>query len=133
MTLVDRRLPPHPDFDKPLPVGLRMSEEDFIAWYTFEGKAEWVDGEVILMAPISDVHDDLQWWIRSLLQLYVMEKKLGVVRGPQFVTRLISHGKKVSRREPDIFVVLNSHRDLLRRNHLEGPPDLAVEIISPDR
>ena len=68
MTVAERQLPPAPDFEKPLPVGLRMSEEEFIRWYTFEGKAEWVDGEVIVMAPISGEHDDLQRILRNLLQ-----------------------------------------------------------------
>lgn len=132
MTVTDRPLPPPPDFDQPLPVGLRMTEEEFVAWYTFEGQAEWVDGEVIFMSPVSRPHDQTQWWIRNLLQFYVDEKKLGEVLGPQFVTRLTFQGKRISRREPDILFVPNARLDQLKRNHLEGPPDFAVEVVSPE-
>src|SRR5437016_6097310 len=105
MTVSERLLPPPPDFDKPLPTGLRMTEEEFVAWYTFEGQAEWVDGEVIFLSPVARPHDRLQWWIRSLLQFYVENKKRGEVFGPQFVTRITHSGRKVSRREPDILFV----------------------------
>ncbi|MGH7215294.1 MAG: Uma2 family endonuclease [Tepidisphaeraceae bacterium] len=128
--------PPVPDFDKPLPRGLRMSEEEFVAWYTFpEGKAEWSDGEVFLMAPISDEHDVLQWWLRSLLTLFAKRKDLGEVRGPQFVARLtFPRGRRraVARREPDIFFVSKKRLPLLHKNHFEGAPDLVIEIVSPD-
>ena len=134
MTVAERQLPPAPDFEKPLPVGLRMSEEEFIRWYTFEGKAEWVDGEVIVMPPVSGEHEDVQWWLKSLLKFYADERKLGVVRGPQFVMRLQfgSGRRKVSRREPDILFIAASRGHLLKPNHLEGSPDLALEIVSPE-
>jgi Uma2 family endonuclease len=132
MTLTDRQLPPPPDFDKPLPVGLRMSEEEFVAWYTFEGQAEWVDGEVIFLSPAARPHDRLQWWLRSLLQLYVEHNKLGEVLGPQFVTRLSYGGKKVSRREPDLLFVSNVHLDRLKPTFVDGPPDLVMEVVSPE-
>jgi len=56
------------------------------------------------------------------------------VRGPQFTMRLSIPGqrKKISRREPDIFFVAAGRCDLLKRTLLEGPPDLAVEIVSPE-
>lgn len=132
MTIAARHLPSPPDFEKPLPVGLRMTEEEFVAWYTFEGKAEWVDGEVVLMSPVSREHDGLQWWLRDLLGHYVEEKHLGEVLGPQFVTRLKIGRRRISRREPDVLFVAAERARLIGRNHLEGAPDLAIEIISPE-
>jgi Uma2 family endonuclease len=35
-------------------------------------------------------------------------------------------------RVPDLLFVQKSRLDLLRHNHLEGPPDVAFEIVSPD-
>jgi Uma2 family endonuclease len=113
-----------------LPPKWRMTEEEFVEWYDRgDIKAEWVDGEVIVMAPISDVHDQLQWWLRNLLQFYVDRKKLGRVFGPQYVMRL---AKERSRREPDIFFVVAERARLITRNHMEGPVDLAVEVVSPE-
>jgi Uma2 family endonuclease len=131
MTIADRPLPPPPDLDNP-PVGLRMSEEEFVAWYTFEGQAEWVDGEVVFMSPVSRPHDRTQWWVRNLLQFFVEDRKLGEVLGPEFTTRLTYGGRKVSRREPDILFVATAHIERLKAKLLEGPPDLAVEIVSPE-
>jgi Uma2 family endonuclease len=134
MTIADQKLPPPPDFEKSLPKGLRMSEEEFIAWYTFEGQAEWVDGEVVIMSPVSLAHEHIQWWVKNLLKFYCDDKRLGMVMGPQFVMRLkfSAQRKKVSRREPDILFVAEARKDLVKPNHLDGPPDLAVEIISPE-
>lgn len=108
---------------------LRMSEEEFLVWCDRGIDAEWVDGLVIVREPVSDEHDTLQWWLRNLLQFYVDAKGLGTVRGPQFVTRLAAQR---SRREPDIMFVARAREEALRRMHLEGPPDLAVEIVSPE-
>jgi len=39
---------------------LRMTEEEFEAWADEDTRAEWVDGEVILMSPTSLLHNRLQ-------------------------------------------------------------------------
>jgi Uma2 family endonuclease len=33
--------------------------------------------------------------------------------------------------QPDIVVVTNDNREILAESHIEGPPDLVVEIVSP--
>jgi len=35
-------------------------------------------------------------------------------------------------REPDVLFLAEGHRGRLHKNYLEGPADLAVEIVSPD-
>jgi Uma2 family endonuclease len=117
------------------PRGLRMTEEEFVQWCRREGirKAEWVNGEVILeMAPISFEHDQLQSWLRAILEIYARRKDLGRVLGPEFTSRLTLPGAAVLRREPDVMFVMKSRLNLLQKNHLEGPPDLAIEIVSPE-
>src|SRR5262249_18816283 len=37
-----------------------------------------------------------------------------------------------SRREPDLLFVSKARAGQLRENHLEGPPDMLVEIVSPE-
>jgi len=37
-----------------------------------------------------------------------------------------------SGREPDLLFVAREHLDRLQETHLEGPADLAVEIVSPE-
>src|SRR5262245_58498673 len=117
--------PPFDELPEPLPTNLRMTEEDFVVWCDHDTPAEWVDGLVVFKEPASHQHDGLQWWLRNLLQLYVEAKDLGVVVGPQFVTRLVT-GRKTSRREPDVMFIGKERLASLGRNHLEGPPDLGV-------
>jgi Uma2 family endonuclease len=125
-------LPPPPDFDKPLPRGLRMTVEEFERWYTFVGKAEWVDGEVIVMSPVSHDHDKIQRWLASLLEQYVEHKNLGEILGPQFVMRLTVGRSRISRREPDVLFVSIQKLPNLTRNYLNGAPNLAIEVVSPE-
>jgi Uma2 family endonuclease len=119
------------DFDAPVAevvLPQRMTEEEFVAWCDEDTRAEWVDGEVVMMSPMSDPHSDVVIWLGSVLEIFVEERGLGVVR-IEVQTRL---GKLRRRRAPDIWFVTNERKDLIQRNHLEGPPDLAIEIVSPD-
>ncbi len=113
---------------RPVP-GVRMTERQFVAWSTPAAlPAEWVDGEVVLMTTPSGEHVDLNTWILRVVADFVDHHDLGLVRMP-FTTRLTAVNR---RRDPDVLFVSKSRLHLLRDNHLEGPPDLAVEIVSPD-
>ncbi|HJQ82703.1 MAG TPA: Uma2 family endonuclease [Candidatus Binatia bacterium] len=106
-----------------------MTEDEFVAWCNEDTNAEWVDGVVILKEPVSADHDEVAWWLRTLLQHYVEERGLGRVSGPQFAVRL---PRRPSRREPDVVFVATGRRDAVRPNHVEGPPDLVIEVVSPE-
>ena len=80
-----------------------------------------------MMMSVSGEHNELCFWLRSLMQFYVEGKSLGIVRGPQFPCRLVDQ-----RREPDLMFISNDRKTALFPNHLEGPPDLALEIVSPE-
>ena len=106
----------------------RMSEEEFVAWCDEDTRAEWVDGEVIMMSPRNVDHGDLLRWLLGVLGAFIEERNLGVVL-PDVQVRLATQR---TRRVPDIWFISSQRRDLLRRAHLEGPPDLIIEIVSPD-
>lgn len=121
------------DFDDN-PVGavrpsLRMTEEEFVAWCDDNTHAEWVDGEVIFMPPISGEHDELGGWLHILVRLFVERRSLGKVRGPEFMVRL---PKQRRRRVPDLLFIANDHLDRIGPKHVEGAPDLCLEIVSPE-
>src|SRR5437763_6718015 len=113
---------------KPHP-GRRMTEREFVEWVDSNTRAEWVDGEVIMMSPVSSKHDNLQWWLRSLLQLFVDERDLGQVKGPDFMVRL---PRQRRRRTPDVLFIAASRAKIIETNHVEGAPDLIMEVVSPD-
>lgn len=109
----------------------RMSEEEFVAWAVAgDVRAEWVNGEVILMSPVALKHVRISAWLQRVLGLYIEAKKLGEFLGPEFMVRLQHSG--VSRRVPDLLFVSQANLHNLKTNHLEGPPDFAIEIVSPD-
>jgi Uma2 family endonuclease len=107
---------------------LRMTEEELEAW-AGDMRAEWVDGEVILMSPSNLIHVRLQTWFLSILSLFVEQKELGEILGPDFTIRF---AKQRRRRVPDLLFLSTERASLLRPALLEGAPDLAVEIVSPD-
>ncbi len=108
-----------------------LSEHEFEAWaQTTAERVEWVEGEVIVMAPASRKHVQLTGWIQSLLLIIVQQQNLGEVFGPEFMVRL-RKGEK-SRRVPDVLFVSAARQSLLKPTYLDGPPDLAIEVVSPD-
>lgn len=125
----------HPILDSPRPSDersappYRMTEEEFVAWCDEDIKAEWVDGEVIMMSPASSEHVDLDGLLLSVLRFFVEHHNLGLVYGPELQVRL---GKLRRRRVPDVVFVSASRRSIIQKNHVEGPPDLIMEIVSPD-
>ncbi len=53
----------------------------------------------------------------------------GIVRIPPFQMKI---GPGLPGREPDLLLVAREHLHSLKKTHLAGPADLAVEVIGPD-
>ncbi len=112
-----------------LPPSRRMTEQEFVAWCGEDTRAEWVDGEVVMMSPVNRHHARLQVWLVSVLEGFVGKHNLGEVLGPEFAVRL---GDPPRLRVPDLLFVATERLGLIQPAHFEGPPDLCVEIVSPD-
>src|SRR4051812_44686936 len=113
----------------PSPPSRYMREEDFLAWVAAnEVRAEWVEGEVIMMAPASIDQNDLRWWLCTLLRHCVDRKDLGIVV-PDTWTRL-----RVPRDQilaPDVLFIEKSRKDIAASGKMVvGPPDLFIEVVS---
>ena len=116
---------------EPIDAPVAMTESTFEQWaFQRDGRFEWVDGKVIVMAPASRKHVQLTGWIQSLLLIVVQQQQLGEVLGPEFMVRL-RKGEK-SRRVPDVLFVTSARKSLLKPTYLDGAPDLAIEVVSPD-
>jgi Uma2 family endonuclease len=106
----------------------RMTYEEFLDWA--DGiRAEWVDGEVIVMSPTSVTHQRVLSFLTALLQHFVEANELGLILFAPFQMRLRA---RPSGREPDAIFVARDRLDKLQNAYLDGPADLAIEIISPD-
>ena len=107
----------------------RMTFEEFLEWTDEDTFAEWVDGEVIVMSPVSFVHQNLADFLAALLRLFTEANELGLILTAPFLMKL---DVRPSGREPDIIFIAREHSTRLKNVFLDGPADLAVEVISPD-
>lgn len=106
-----------------------MTEAEFAQWSMQADRVEWVDGKVIFMSPVSLKHVQIASFLVRFMGAYVEHHDLGQVLGPEYQMRI----EKIKRRRvPDVLFVSKARFDMLKANHIEGVPDLVVEIASPD-
>lgn len=106
----------------------KMTYEEFLVWAD-STHAEWVDGEVIAMSPPSEKHQNLSGFLTALLRHFVEAKQLGAILCAPFQMKLTT---RPAGREPDLLFIAEEHLDRLKNTYLDGPADMAVEIISPE-
>jgi Uma2 family endonuclease len=91
-------------------------------------RAEWVDGEVFELSPENLDYQGVFGFLYPLLSDFVEQRALGHV----FLNFLMKTGKRLPGRVPDVLFLATEHEDRLRRNYIDGPADLVVEVVSPD-
>jgi Uma2 family endonuclease len=106
----------------------RMTEEEFEAWCDEDVAAEYVDGEVIVHSPVRVRHSELALFLASLMKLVVDGQAAGRVMGPEVQTRL----RPGLRRIPNVMFIARARSHLVLETRIDGAPDLAIEIVSPD-
>jgi Uma2 family endonuclease len=113
---------------KPVP-DVRMTEEEFEAWGDESVRAEWINGEVTLLSPANIPHAELTFWLGRLLGAVVDANDAGHVFTIDAQIRLAAVNQ---RRDPDVLFVSRSRRRMIKETYIDGPPDLVMEIVSPD-
>lgn len=106
-----------------------LTYEEFLAWCDEDTRAEWVDGEVVLLSPASRRHQDLADFLTAILRAYVEAHRLGLVLSAPFQMKT---GPDLPGREPDLLFVASENLGRLRDRYLDGPADLVVEVVSPE-
>ncbi len=89
--------------------------------------AEWINGAVIKMSPVSLAHLKITHFIIMLFTRYLEKTGEGEVCSEPFVMKINNRG-----REPDVFVVTTAHLERLKPTYLDGAADLVVEVVSED-
>ena len=117
------------EWQKPTPLLLPpMTYAEFLE-YDFENPhVEWVDGEVVMMAPVSNEHQDVRGFLYMLFAHFLEAHDLGRLLDDPFQMKT---GPDLPGRAPDLQVILKKNLRRLKKNHLQGPADLVVEVISP--
>lgn len=105
-----------------------ISYEDFLQAY--DGiRAEWVDGKVVEMTPQTDRHLLIGGFLYKAISGFVEQKGIGgLVAQAGFQVRL---NPRVAR-EPNVFYLAAGNEHRFKRTFVDGPVDLAIELISPD-
>ncbi|MDQ2687966.1 MAG: Uma2 family endonuclease [Armatimonadota bacterium] len=104
-----------------------VTYEQFLDWADEDTLAEWVDGQIIRREPESAPHQELLGFLGNVLRDYTEERDLGQVLLRGYPMKLEQSG-----REPDLLFIAKAHRRRMTQRYLDGPADIAVEIISPE-
>ena len=102
--------------------------EDFCALIREDQKADLIDGVIFMASPENIDANDLFGWLFAVMSIFAEERKLGRIFGSRVACRLDDRNAP----EPDILFVRHEHDDRVHRGGVEGAPDLAVEIVSPE-
>ena len=108
----------------------RITLAEYWAMDTLEGLWELADGELYEMPPPSIEHQQLIGLLYRMMQAYLdaATPRLGMawlgvgVALAQFLSPI-----------PDLVFVRAGRENILRRNYIDGIPDLLVEVLSTDR
>ena len=106
---------------------IKMSYEDYLAWPEQGIQAEWVDGEMVIFMPPKDLHQATVGFIYRLIAQFVDLLNLGIVRVAPLEMRVRPDAPA---REPDVLFISNQHNERLTAERLDGPADLAIEVIT---
>ena len=110
----------------------RYTFADVLTWNENE-RIEIINGEAVMMAPPSRVHQEISGEIFRQLANYLEGKKCRVYAAP-FAVRLFERDVEAPEDvdtmvEPDLSVVCDS--DKLDKYGCKGAPDVVIEILSP--
>ena len=115
-----------------LRTGTRMSLEEFLALGETDERLELFDGVLYLMSTPTKDHQFLMFWIRYHFEAYLNGFDYPPAEVHHDITTILS--PELQRAvEPDLVVILSGRDNIGGRIHVEGVPDIVVEILSTDR
>ena len=118
-------MPPHvfaADLEREL-----LTAEDFLEWLEPGTCADLIDGAIRMHSPVSIPHADLLNFLDRLLGTYVDRHGLGRLYREVVAVRLSARNAF----QPDLAFYRAERRSAIRHNHVDGAPDLVVEVLSP--
>src|SRR6059036_650324 len=103
-----------------------VDEEEFYRLADEDSDWEYLDGRIIMHSPASKRHEDIFAFLLTLLRAFLDERKGATVLGSRYPMRLDAKWSP----EPDIVVIIDARRHLMKSRRLEGPADMVIEIAS---
>lgn len=90
---------------------------------------ELLEGQLVEMSPVGPEHGRVVLQLGSLLHHHLRGRRLGIV-GTEIGFKLTSNPDTV--RGPDLAFIRQDRLPSRRHGFVDGPPDLAIEVLSPD-
>jgi Uma2 family endonuclease len=103
-----------------------VTAEEYMEKYA-DKHVEWVNGEVVVMAPIEDVHNSLSGYLYMLILGYLEMNPIGIVRYDPFVMKLET---MKAYRQPDLQIILGDNLKNLTPTAMIGAADICIEVVS---
>jgi Uma2 family endonuclease len=91
-------------------------------------KADLIDGVIYMASPDNTDANYIEDWLIHVLGGYIAWKGLGRLMHSRVAFRL----NQVNAPEPDLGFVSKERLGNIERGRVEGPPDVAIEIVSPE-
>jgi Uma2 family endonuclease len=101
---------------------------EFMELIPEDQKADLLEGVIHVASPENSEHNDLLLWLGTILRPFIEERQLGRLTINKVAYRLSDR----SAPEPDLGFVASDRLDCIKPGYVDGPPDLAVEIVSPE-
>jgi Uma2 family endonuclease len=106
-----------------------MSFEEFLGWDYEGGLVEWVEGRAYVYVSATLEHQLVVDFLSRLMGCWAEATQAGTVITAPYA---MQSAEGAPGREPDIVFVTSEHQQRLQSKFLSGPPDLIIEVVSPD-
>ncbi len=101
---------------------------DFLSLLREDQKADLIDGVIYMASPEKIDNNRLLLWLGTMLRQFIEERGLGKLTINRVAYRLSDKNAP----EPDLAVVRTDRLGIMKSGYVDGPPDLAIEFVSPD-
>ncbi|MEX2142499.1 MAG: Uma2 family endonuclease [Pirellulales bacterium] len=102
--------------------------DDFLLLIKEHEKADLLDGVIYMASPESTDDNELGGWLYRLMSEFAKETN----QGKCYFSRVAFRITDKRGPEPDVAFVAKERLRIVERGFVDGPPDIAVEIVSPD-
>jgi Uma2 family endonuclease len=102
--------------------------DDFMLLVKEDQKADLIDGVIYMASPESTDANDLFGWLLCVMGGLAEERALGKV----FTSRVAYRLGEFDAPEPDTAFVSTGRLHLVKHGYVDGPPDLALEIVAEE-